>query len=47
MIGKPINVSELYDPSLTEKENISAITAILRGKVIELREKVEKEKTAG
>lgn len=44
MIGKPINVFELYDSSLGEKENISAITAALRGKIIELREKLEEEK---
>ncbi len=47
MIGTPIIVSELYDTNLDEKQNISAIAAALRGKVIELREKLEKEKAAG
>ena len=41
MIGKPIYARELYDDSLDEKANIENITEILRGKIIELSEKLE------
>ena len=36
VIGKPINVSELYDDNLSKKENIDRITSMLREKIIEL-----------
>lgn len=42
MIGKPIMVRELYDENLSQKENIEAINHYLRGKIIELREELEK-----
>ena len=43
MIGKPINVRELYDHSKNEKENIKMITLLLRDKIIELGKKNEEE----
>lgn len=42
MIGKPIRVRELYDEKLSQKENIERLNEYLRGKIIELREKLEK-----
>ena len=44
IIGKPINVRELYDDSLDEKTNISNITLFLRGKIIELGKELERQK---
>ena len=43
VIGKPIHVGELYDPSLSEKENISKINQYVRSKVIELGKKLEEK----
>lgn len=43
IIGKPIYVEELYDEKLTQKENIEKINAYLRGKIIELREELERQ----
>lgn len=43
MIGKPIDARELYDDNLSQSENIEKITAILRGKIIELREEFERQ----
>jgi len=43
IIGKPIYVSELYNPALPERENISAINDYVRSKVIELREQLEEK----
>ena len=43
IIGKPINVSELYDTSLSEKENIMNINDIIRSKIIELSKELEKK----
>ncbi len=43
IIGKPIDVRALYDDSLSEKENISNITQILRRKVIELGEELHRQ----
>ena len=36
LIGKPIDVRELYDESLSERQNIDAITEKLRQKIIDL-----------
>ena len=36
IIGKPLDVRQLYEDSRSEKENIAAITEFLRGKVYEL-----------
>lgn len=49
IIGKPIHVSDLYDSSLSEKENIAKINSHIRSKIIELGEqlKLKAEKTAG
>ena len=43
IIGKPINVSELYDTSLSKKENITKINDIIRSKIIELSKELEKK----
>ena len=43
IIGKPIDVQQLYNESLSEKENIAAITETLRGKIHELRDKLREE----
>ena len=45
VIGKPIDVCELYDESKTEKENIENINTYLRGKIIELGAKLEPQET--
>lgn len=44
IIGTPFYARELYDESLTEKENIAIITEKLRGKIIELREELERQR---
>ena len=44
MIGEPINVNDYYDESLSEKENIDAITKLLREKIIELGKKLDEQK---
>lgn len=49
IIGKPIDVSAMYDPTLSERENIANINAYVRSKIIELgkelqRQQEEKEK---
>lgn len=41
IIGKPIYVEELYDSSLTEKENIQNINTRIRSKIIELGKELE------
>ena len=41
IIGKPVDVASLYDSSLSEKENISRITEILREKVNGLKNTIE------
>ena len=43
MIGTPIDVRELYDEELSEKENLTKITNIIRGKIIEFGEQLKKE----
>ena len=43
IIGKPIDVRELYDSALSEKENIENITEILRGKIIELGQQMQRQ----
>ena len=49
VIGAPIDVSLLYDDSLSEKENIDTINQYVRSKIIELsqglEEPSEEEKT--
>lgn len=41
VIGKPIDVSALYDGEKTEKENLSKITEELRKKVVELADHIK------
>ncbi len=36
IIGKPINVRDLYDDDLSEKENLEKISALLRERIIDL-----------
>ncbi len=43
MIGSPININELYNEDLSEKENINIINKIFRDRIIELDEKLAKE----
>ena len=43
IIGKPIYVEDLYDVSLSEKENIENINVYVRSKIIELGKKLEKQ----
>ena len=43
IIGKPIYPQELYDDSLSEEENVEMITKILRKKVIELKNELQKQ----
>ncbi len=43
IIGTPIMVRDLYDDNLSQKENISNITSYLRGKIIELRDELERQ----
>ncbi len=44
VVGKPIDVSGLYDHSLSERENIRIINDFVRGKIIELGKQIEKTK---
>lgn len=44
IIGKPIDVREWYDDTLSESENIDAICKRLRGKVIELGNELERQR---
>ena len=44
VIGKPIDVSLLYDEALSERENIRIINDYVRSKIIELGQQIEKTK---
>lgn len=44
MIGKPINVNDYIDESLSEKENVDRITKLLREKIIELGQKLDEQR---
>lgn len=44
IVGAPIDINQLYDDNITEKENVDKITIKLREKVIELGKQLE-EKT--
>lgn len=43
LVGTPIDVRQLYDETLDEKENIERITLYLRGRINELKEKLHSE----
>ncbi len=43
MIGEPINVGDLSDPSLKEKEDLKNVSAKLRERIIELEKKLYEE----
>ena len=45
MVGKPIYIAELYDESLSEKENLVKLTEYLRQKVIDLKYELERKTT--
>ena len=42
IIGKPVNVYDFVDESLSEKENIDNVTKAMRERIIELGEELEK-----
>jgi 1-acyl-sn-glycerol-3-phosphate acyltransferase len=42
MIGTPIDVREMYDPNLTENENLELISEKLREKVVSLKNELQK-----
>ena len=44
VIGKPIDVSQLYDSTLTERENLCKINDFVRCKIIELGNQTQKAK---
>lgn len=44
VIGKPVYPAELYDSSLTEKENVNYINQYVRSKIIELGKQLEENK---
>ncbi len=44
VIGKPIHATELYDDSLSEKENIQKINDYVRSKIVELGQKIPEGK---
>ena len=46
IIGTPVYVSELYDESKGERENIEAINAYVRSRIIELGEELEQRRKA-
>lgn len=43
IIGKPIYVEQLYDATLSDRENIEKINTYVRSKVIELGEELERQ----
>lgn len=43
IIGTPFDARELYDETLTEKENISIITEMLRKRIIELGNELDRQ----
>ena len=44
IIGEPIYLRELYDDSLSEKQNISNLTQTLRQKILELKNELEQKR---
>ena len=42
IIGKPVNVYDFVDESLSEKENIDNVTKAMRERIIELGKELEK-----
>lgn len=44
IIGEPIYLRELYDDNLTEKQNITNLTQILRQKILELKDELEQKR---
>ncbi len=43
IIGTPVNVRELYDDSISERDNIDNITNILRNRIIDLKNELERK----
>lgn len=46
IIGRPILVDELYDPTLSERENIDRINGYVRNKIIELEKELKKQENS-
>ena len=44
IIGEPIYLRELYDETLSEKDNIANMTQILRNKILELKDELEQKR---
>ncbi len=44
IIGEPIYLRELYDDTLSEKQNIAGLTQILRQKILELKDELEQKR---
>lgn len=43
IIGKPVDLCELYDSALTEKENIKNLNDYMKGKILELKSNLERQ----
>lgn len=43
IIGKPMHVNQYVDPTLKEKENVRKISSIMRDKVLELKDELERQ----
>ena len=44
IIGEPIYLRELYDDTLSDKDNITNMTTILRNKILELQDELEQNR---
>ena len=44
IIGEPIYLRELYDDTLSEKDNITNMTEMLRNKILELKDELEQKR---
>ena len=44
MIGEPIYLRQLYDDNLSDKENITNLTQVLRNKILELKDELEQKR---
>ena len=43
IVGVPINVREFYDNTISDKENITKINDLLRGRILELKYELERQ----
>ena len=44
IIGEPIYLRQLYDEKLSDKENITNLTHVLRNKIMELKDELEQKR---